>query len=229
MAATSELIDAVKQNDAKRVQEILETDPALVNARTDEGVSLVTLAQYYGNDDLVQLLILHNAQLDLYDAAAVGAEERAAGWLAMHPELANTFSADGYTPLGLAAYFGHEAIVGLLLQYHADPKIASNNPMRVTPLHSAVAGDHYAIAAKLLEAGAQVNAVQADGFTPLMGAAQNGSLEMVQLLLAHGADAHARTDKNAEHFADMSALDFAKQTNVQPVIALLQAQIPPSN
>jgi len=229
MATTAELIDAVKQNDAGQVQEILEADPALVNTRTDEGISLVTLAQYYGNLDLVKLLLLHNAQLDLYDAAAIGAEDRVAGWLAMKPELANTFSSDGYTPLGLAAYFGHDGIVGLLLQNHADPNAASNNPMQVAPLHSAVAGDHYAIAAKLIEAGANVNATQADGFTPLMGAAQNGNADMVQLLLEHGADAQARTSKNAEHFADMSPLDFAKQTNAQPVIDLLQVQIPPQN
>ena len=41
----------------------------------------------------------------------------------------------------------------------------------------------------LIEHGADVNAVQSDEFTPLMGAAQNGQMEMIELLLAHGARA----------------------------------------
>ena len=34
-----------------------------------------------------------------------------------------------------------------------------------------------------------MNAAQSDEFTPLMGAAQNGQTEMIELLLAHGARA----------------------------------------
>ncbi|HZQ06382.1 MAG TPA: ankyrin repeat domain-containing protein [Anaerolineae bacterium] len=223
MAATAELIDAIKHGNAEWVTDIIERDPTLVNARMDDGVSMVLLAQYYEQSDIVKLLVQNNAQLDLYEASAIGDTERAAGWLAMHPDLVNTFSPDGYTPLGLASFFGQAAIVDLLLQKHADPNIASNNPMRVAPLNSAVAGDHLDIAAKLIAAGADVNAKQADGFTPLMGAAQNGNLEMVQLLLEHDADVNARVDKNARQFANMTALDFARQAKAIPVITRLQA------
>lgn len=219
-----ELENAIKQNDIARAQALFEQDPTLVNARAANGVSMVMLAQYYGRSEIVALLVQNNAQLDLYDASAIGDAERAAGWLAMQPELANTFSPDGFTPLGLASFFGHYAIVNILLMYHADPNIASNNSMHVAPLHSAVAGNHYAIAAKLIEAGADVNAVQTDGFTPLMGAAQNGSLQMAQLLLTHGADVNARVDKNAAQFANMTALDFAKQANAQELVILLETK-----
>jgi ankyrin repeat protein len=137
--------------------------------------------------------------------------------------LANTFSPDGNTPLGLASFFGHLDIVNTLLQYHADPNVASNNAMHVAPLHSAVAGNHLEIAAKLIEAGADVNAIQAEGFTPLMGAAQNGNLQMVQLLLDHGADVNARTDKKSPQFPDMTALSFADQSNAPAIVSLLQS------
>jgi ankyrin repeat protein len=59
------------------------------------------------------------------------------------------------------------------------------------PLHSAVAGQHLAISQLLIEHGADVNAVQADDFTPLQEAAQNGQIAMIDLLLDHGADCHA--------------------------------------
>lgn len=219
---SQDLIHAIQQNDLAAVENILDADPTLVNARTDDGISMVMLAQYHHHTDLVNALTARNAQIDLYDASAIGETERASGWLAMQPYLANTFSPDGFTPLGLASFFGHLDIVNVLHQYHADPNTASNNPQRVAPLHSAVAGNHYEIAAKLIEMGAEVNAKQADGFTPLMGAAQNGNLEMTQLLLNHGADVNARVDKHAAQFADMTALDFAKQGNFPELIALLQ-------
>lgn len=224
MSSSSALESAIQQNDIVQVQALLVQDPTLVNARAANGISMVMLAQYYGRAEIVALLVQHNAQIDLYDASAIGDAERAAGWLAMQPQLANTFSPDGFTPLGLAAFFGHLEIVNILLMYHADPHIASNNPLRVTPLHSAVAGNHYAVAAKLIEAGANVNAIQADGFTPLMGAAQNGNLQMVELLLAHGADKNARVDKHAAQFADLTALDFAKQANAAEIINLLETK-----
>jgi ankyrin repeat protein len=41
----------------------------------------------------------------------------------------------------------------------------------------------------LLEAGADPNARQHGGFTPLMGAEQNGDLDLAELLIRHGAQA----------------------------------------
>ena len=43
----------------------------------------------------------------------------------------------------------------------------------------------------LVEAGAAIDTAQRDGYTPLMGAAQNGLAGTVDLLLARGADPKA--------------------------------------
>lgn len=64
----------------------------------------------------------------------------------------------------------------------------ADNPTQVQPLHSAVAGKGYEVARLLVERGADVNARQQDGFTPLMGAAQNGDDAEVECLLSQGAD-----------------------------------------
>ncbi len=64
--------------------------------------------------------------------------------------------------------------------------------MEVQPLHSAVAADARQVVAALLLAGADVNARQAGGFTPLMAAEEKEEEgEMVRLLMDHGAEESA--------------------------------------
>jgi ankyrin repeat protein len=64
--------------------------------------------------------------------------------------------------------------------------------MEVSPLHSAVAtGDSTArleLAKLLLEAGADANARQRDGYTPLLAAEQLGDDLLRELLVEYGAE-----------------------------------------
>ncbi|MEA2537522.1 MAG: uncharacterized protein QOF11_1756 [Chloroflexota bacterium] len=103
-------------------------------------------------------------------------------------------SADGFTALHLAAFFGRAEAVRSLLERGADPNPWATGELYVQPLHSAVAGGHADVAELLIHAGAEVNAPQRQGYTPLMGAAQNGMAATVQLLLARGADPRARNE-----------------------------------
>jgi ankyrin repeat protein len=59
-----------------------------------------------------------------------------------------------------------------------------------TPLHYAVAGEHFAIVEALLRAGAKVNAQdeRVAGDTPLADCAETCSLKMAQRLIRAGAD-----------------------------------------
>jgi hypothetical protein len=110
------------------------------------------------------------------------------------PTVARSWSADGFTALHFAAFFGQEAIAILLLQHSADASAEARNPMKVTPLHSAAAAHNLPIVRALLQHGAPANARQQQGWTTLHEAAQNGDEAMVQLLLKHGADANAAND-----------------------------------
>ena len=56
----------------------------------------------------------------------------------------------------------------------------------------------------LLEAGADPDAVQRGGWTPLHSAAHNGDARTVELLLAHGAG-QAALDDDGRSVADMAA------------------------
>ena len=104
------------------------------------------------------------------------------------PGLATAWSADGFTALHLAAYFGQEDAAKLLLARGAEPDaVARNASIVVTPLHSAAAGAHSAIVKLLLAAGADPNARQPDGSTALDAAQQNGDDESAEALVAAGA------------------------------------------
>ncbi len=110
---------------------------------------------------------------------------------------------DGATPFLRAAQSGDLPLMKLLLQYGANPNIATTN--RTTPLMVAsgigwVEGVTFEHSAKetveavslLLDLGADVNAVDGDGRTALHGAAHKGRNEIVQLLVDHGARLDAR-------------------------------------
>ena len=183
---------AIKKGDRSAVESALEQDEDLAGAR-DGGLSAVLTAAYYGQPEIVNLLVMAGAPLNLFEAAAAGHLISVLEILDQSPEDANAFAPDGFHPLGLAAFFGHEDVAKALLERGADPNTPSRNGQKVTPLNSAAAGQHLEIARMLLEAGADPNARQSDDFTPLHSAAQNGQIEMARLLLSHGADPNAAT------------------------------------
>ncbi len=180
--------ELIKSGDRAGVEEMLAANPSLVSTKTDGGVSAILAAVYNGNPQIADLLVEAGAPLDIFEAAALGREEDVGRLLDEMPRLVGAVAPDGFAPLGLAAFFGHEETAKLLILRGADVNHASENAMKVTPLHSAVAGRHLEIAKALLEAGADPNARQQDNFTPLMGAAQNGRPAMEELLRSYGAE-----------------------------------------
>ena len=187
-----EIIEAVKNADADKIQELLAIEPNLINTITPAGVSLILLACYYRNHEILKQLLNYEPELDIFGAAAVGDYDRVYDILKFTPELVNEYSADGFTPLGLASYFGHYDIVKMLLAKGAEVNIYSKNGLQVAPIHSAVSADNLEIARLLLENKADPNIIQSKGITPLHEATQNGNPEMVELLLNYKADPQAK-------------------------------------
>lgn len=214
----TQFLEAVKAGDLATVAARLAARPALANARDADGVSAVLLAVYHQEPDVGRMLIRAGAELGIHEAAAAGETARAAALLGAEPALANAVAPDGFTPLGLASFFGHLRIVQLLLTHGAEVNHASENALRVMPLHSAVASRHVAIAETLLAYDAEVNARQAGGFTPLHAAAQNGQLNMVRLLMQYGADPDLAADDGN------TAADMATGAGHGEVAMLLRAE-----
>lgn len=216
--SAAELFSAIDAGDAGLVTELRAADAALASARDDDGVSATMHALYRGQPVIAASIAAVLPELDIFEAAALGRTERVRALLAVDPSLATRRSPDGFTALHYPAFFGigEAASVGrVLLDSGADVNARSENPLAVQPLHSATAGNHDDVVAVLVDAGADVNATQRHGWTPLHGAAQNGSLASVERLLAAGADPAARNDDGT------TALDLARVADHREIVALL--------
>jgi uncharacterized protein len=183
-----QFLSAVTQGDVATVKAMLKADATLAGAKDQNGVSAILKASYYGKKDVVAMLLASGIELNIFEAAATGQTARVRTLLKQDAALVNAFAPDGFFPLGLAVFFGHQETVEVLLGAGAEVNVATRETMKVTPLHSAAAARQLAIARLLIAHGAKVNSGRAEsGFTPLHEAAANGDIEFAKLLLEHGA------------------------------------------
>lgn len=217
MLSTEELFQLIKHGQIEAVQQAVAEDPTLVNAHEPDGASAVLTAAYYGQPAIARLLVKYGAHLDVFEACAIGELDAVVAQVGAQTELANAFAADGFQPLGLAAFFGHFPVAKFLIENGAAVDSPSHNPLRVMPLHSAAAGSWVEIVKLLIDNGAPVNARQAEDFTPLHSAAQNGALEIIQMLLDAGAEVNPREGDGK------TPLTYALAEDHQEAAALLRA------
>src|SRR6266545_3582662 len=108
-------IDAIKAGEFERVKAMVSADPTLIDARSRTGESAILTAVYHRQKEIVNLLVARGATLTLFEACAAGEVERAERLMANDRSAINAFSVDGWTPLHLAAYFGHTKIAEMLI------------------------------------------------------------------------------------------------------------------
>jgi ankyrin repeat protein len=174
------LIDAARAGDRTRVRAIVAEDPRLVHARLPSGESPLMTAIYHRHTAVATALVELGTELDVFASAALGHLEGLTRAL-RQPEAAHAYAYDGWTPLHLAAFFGHLDAARMLLDAGADLAAVSRNSMKNTPLHAAVAAKHERIAVLLLERGADPNAVDGGGYTPVKIAQENQLSEFLKL------------------------------------------------
>jgi len=196
----NQMIDAVKQNNMEQVSRLLQQDAALVNASNQRGETAMLMAAYYRSQEIKELLLESGAELNLFEAAAIGNTERITELLRESPELIASWNTDGFTALGLAAHFGKEEAVKLLLEQGAEIDVKSQDgKLNNTALHAAIAGNHDHVVRLLLKQGADINArcegEYRRGFTPLHVAAYFGREAVIQWLLEAGADQTMKTEQ----------------------------------
>ena len=185
-----EIFGVLMTGETERFKQLLHERPDLVNARNENGDSLLISAAYMGRNDLFDLLLEKGAGVSLYEASAVGLADRAQEHVEKDPSLVNTYSHDGWTPLHLASFFGHMEIARLLLARGADVNARSKSTRFAkenTPLHAAAANRQVGVAEILIAHGADVNAKDGSGYTPLALAADSKNDLLVVILLEKGA------------------------------------------
>ncbi|RYP65038.1 hypothetical protein DL771_008492 [Monosporascus sp. 5C6A] len=98
-----------------------------------------------------------------------------------------------FTNLMVWSYFGHEAIVRLLLKKGAN--VAAEDDGGKTALHWAVENGHKSVAQTLWESGANVDVKDTNGWTALHIAAAKGHQGLAELLLVKGANVATFTNR----------------------------------
>lgn len=199
-ASVIEMLNAARTGDVGRVKELLEQNRRLLTARDWLGNTALILAVNSGHQAVAELLFKAGVQPDIHEAAAIGQTERVAALLQEDASLLNTYSEEGFTPLGLAAHFGHFETTRFLLDQGANASAVARHRLQVTPLHSALFGRQVETARLLIEYGSDVNAKRGgqgwprSGWTALHYVAGYGLVELIEPLLANGADLESVDD-----------------------------------
>jgi len=192
--APEALLTAIRSKDRGTITALLADDPSLVTSRATGGESLVLHACYTGAAELADLL--HPGRpIDACEAAALGDVKALRTAIENDDDSRVLRSSDGWTPLHLAAFFGHDDAVTLLIDHGAPLDAHSTNALRNSPLHAALAGATLPLLVRrLVFAGADVAARDAHGNTPIHLAASRGNDALCDLFVARGANAHALSD-----------------------------------
>ena len=134
-------------------------------------------------------MLLKNGTLD------INYEEE--DWWWNHAEyFQRSYFKDPYGPLSMAAKYGHEEVVRLLLDNGADPNKA--NPRGRTALHVATQRGHASIVKTLIDGGGLINYADENGQTALHVVANMGKRGMYKFLVENGANEMMRDNMGWE-------------------------------
>ena len=179
---------AAFQGDVAMVSLLLDNGADIESLRNFNGDRPLHVAVSYNRPDVVVLLLARGAMVDARDAS-------------------------GRTALHMAAGKGYAAVAKVLLENNADVN-ATFRAQKFSALHAACSNNRIDVAALLLAHHADVNA-SADGETPLLYAAEKGSPELVELLLASGANTKVKSK------AGLTPLTLAKSNIRKGVVDVL--------
>jgi len=136
---------------------------------------------------IVAYLIERGATVDFFSAVAIGDSDRVRQLLETNPGLASTRRPDGYPVLHFAVGMDDMEIVSALLKAGCDVNIRNKSDhtgsVDETALHNAAFWGRDEIALLLIEAGADVNALDEHHTTPLDEARRLGNKNVEDLLL----------------------------------------------
>jgi ankyrin repeat protein len=189
-----ELFEAIKAGKADEAARLVRQNPTFAHVRDANGTSPLLVAIYHQQHAIAKMLADTKGDIDIFEASALGRVDRIKQLLRDEPALASGISPDGFPAVGLAAFFGHLEAVRTLIAAGANIHAAATNAFKVQAIHAAVASRNLEIVGAVLEAGADPNAAQQQGFRPIHEAGNNGNRDLAELLMRYGADPSLKND-----------------------------------
>src|SRR5262245_4631561 len=220
MSGVTELLGVIRRGDMTALATLLADSPGLANTRDEKGNSPLLIATYTGRQEMVRVLLERGARPNFFEACAVGLTEDVRRHIRENPGAARQWAPDGWTPLHLAAFFGHREVAAALLEAGADVRALSRNVEANLPINAAAAGPRPErrpeIVRLLIDRGSPVDGRGSpSAHAPLHEAAYNGDVALVRLLLERGADRTLRTGDG------QTPLEIAVQHGRREVVRLL--------
>lgn len=166
-------------SDLATVKALLTEHPVLAQARAKWDESGLEAAAHTGQVEIAKFLLAQGAVLDICTAAMLGMADRVQAFLDADPGLARATGAHGVPVMFYSAIGGHRPVAEALYSHGADVNAGEGSN---TALHGAALFGRIEMAAWLLDRGANVNARDFRGRTPLGVAADAGHAELVELL-----------------------------------------------
>lgn len=174
MHAIFELVDA---DDGAGISELLSHDEEAAAERDESGVSPLVRAVYRSSDAARDALLAAGEPRDPWDRLVAGYADGLPA-----PQ---AWSADGFTPLHLAALVDNGPAADALLAAGADPNVlATASFARVTPLGTCAFSGALGVARLLLERGADPHIGEDGVYTVEAEAIARGNDALAQLIEA---------------------------------------------
>ncbi len=151
------IFEAAALGKADFITNALSENPDLIHKYSDDGFTPLSLAAYFGNEDVIRNLLLNGAD-------------------------PNIPSKNGFNvyPIHSAVASNFTMIAKMLLEAGADINVVQMSG--ASPLHSAAHNGNIELLIVLLEAGANVNARMEDGKTAADKAFERGFVEIAKIL-----------------------------------------------
>ncbi|NQU44885.1 ankyrin repeat domain-containing protein [bacterium] len=203
------LHEAIRSRDVSRVKALLDSG-ADANGVDDYGLTALCAAAYEGPSDMAKLLIDHGADVDLCAHVVDGKHQTSMCPLTMTLERHGRRKG-GRTPADYAA------LALLLIDNGADVNVVDIDGGSNGPLHYATFSK--GVTESLIEHGANVNAKNSQGDTPLHDAIRVGYMDVIPILLNHGADPMIPNNNGK------TPLDFARDEKRSSVVSLIEKHL----